>query len=156
MDISDKRVVHRVLEHRLGDTDFLLAQCRWTFTLSSPLSGRRKTSLALRPSHNQRACPFVKASWTIISEHRFPDTVKEHFLRGFPLLAPPLSCRSAFHRFSAGDKEEQAIAETGNRLIKNAIVWWHYLLLEHRLSQAATDKLRAASRAAVANYSVIS
>jgi len=58
--------------------------------------------------------------------------------------------------FSAGDKEEQEIAETCNRLIKNAIVCWNYLLLGHRLSQAATDELRAAIRAAVANHSVIS
>jgi TnpA family transposase len=58
--------------------------------------------------------------------------------------------------FSAGDKEEQEIAETCNRLIKNAIVCWNYLLLEHRLSQASTDELRAEIRAAVANHSVIS
>jgi len=58
--------------------------------------------------------------------------------------------------FSAGDKEEQEIAETCNRLIKNAIVCRNYLLLEHRLSQAATDELKAAIRAAVANHSVIS
>lgn len=58
--------------------------------------------------------------------------------------------------FSAGDKEEQEIAETCNRLIKNAIVCWNYLLLEHRLNQASTEELRAEIRAAVANYSVIS
>jgi TnpA family transposase len=58
--------------------------------------------------------------------------------------------------FSAGDKEEQEIAEACNRLIKNAIVCWNYLLLEHRLSQAATHELRAEIRAAVANHSVIS
>jgi len=58
--------------------------------------------------------------------------------------------------FSAGDKEEQEIAETCNRLIKNAIVCWNYLLLEHRLSQAATDERKAEIRAAVANHSVIS
>ena len=58
--------------------------------------------------------------------------------------------------FSAGDKEEQEIAETCNRLIKNAIVCWNYLLLEHRLNQASTDELRAEIRAAVANHSVIS
>ncbi len=58
--------------------------------------------------------------------------------------------------FSTGDKEEQEIAETCNRLIKNAIVCWNYLLLEHRLSQASTDELRAEIRAAVANHSVIS
>jgi TnpA family transposase len=58
--------------------------------------------------------------------------------------------------FSAGDKEEQEIAETCNRLIKNAIVCWNYLLLEHRLGQSSTDELRAEIRAAVANHSVIS
>jgi TnpA family transposase len=58
--------------------------------------------------------------------------------------------------FSAGDKEEQEIAETCNRLIKNAIVCWNYLLLEHRLSQASTDEIKAEIRAAVANHSVIS
>ena len=58
--------------------------------------------------------------------------------------------------FSAGDKEEQEIAETCNRLIKNAIVCWNYLLLEHRLNQASTDELKAEIRAAVANHSVIS
>jgi TnpA family transposase len=58
--------------------------------------------------------------------------------------------------FSAGDKEEQEIAETCNRLIKNAIVCWNYLLLEHRLNQASTDEIRAEIRAAVANHSVIS
>ena len=58
--------------------------------------------------------------------------------------------------FSAGDKEEQEIAETCNRLIKNAIVCWNYLLLEYRFNQASTDELRAEIRAAVANHSVIS
>ncbi len=58
--------------------------------------------------------------------------------------------------FSAGDKEEQEIAETCNRLIKNAIVCWNYLLLEHRLNQANTDELKEEIRGAVANHSVIS
>ena len=58
--------------------------------------------------------------------------------------------------FSAGDKEEQEIAETCNRLIKNAIVCWNYLLLEHRLNQASADDFRAEIRAAVADHSVIS
>ena len=57
---------------------------------------------------------------------------------------------------SDGDKEEQEVAEACNRLIKNAIVCWNYLLLEHRLNQASTDQLRAEIRAAVANHSVIS
>jgi TnpA family transposase len=58
--------------------------------------------------------------------------------------------------FSAGDKEEQEIAETCNRLIKNAIVCWNYLLLGHRLNQASTEEIRAEIRTAVANHSVIS
>jgi TnpA family transposase len=58
--------------------------------------------------------------------------------------------------FSAGDKEEQEIAETCNRLIKNAIVCWNYLLLEHRLNQASTEEPQAEIRAAVVNHSVIS
>jgi TnpA family transposase len=58
--------------------------------------------------------------------------------------------------FTAGDKEEQEIAEACNRLIKNAIVCWNYLLLDHRLNQAATEELRAEIRAAIANHSVIS
>jgi hypothetical protein len=40
--------------------------------------------------------------------------------------------------------------------VPNSIVCWNYLLLEHRLSQASTDELRAEIRAAVANHSVIS
>jgi TnpA family transposase len=58
--------------------------------------------------------------------------------------------------FSAGDKEEQEIDETCNRLIKNAIICWNYLLLEHRLNQASTDEIKAEIRTAVANHSVIS
>jgi hypothetical protein len=58
--------------------------------------------------------------------------------------------------FSARDKEEQEIAETCNRLIKNAFSCWNYLLLEYRFNQAFTDELKAEIRAAVANHSVIS
>ena len=58
--------------------------------------------------------------------------------------------------FTAGDKDEQEIAEACNRLIKNAIVCWNYLLLEHRLNQAATEAAKAEIRAAVANHSTIS
>ena len=58
--------------------------------------------------------------------------------------------------FIAGEKEEQEIAEACNRLIKNAIVCWNYLLLEHRLNQAATDERRVEIRTAIANHSVIS
>jgi hypothetical protein len=57
---------------------------------------------------------------------------------------------------AAGDKEEQEIAEACNRLVKNAIVFWNYMLLEHRLSQAPTNELQTEIRTAVANHSVIS
>jgi hypothetical protein len=42
-DIADKRLVHRVLEHRLGDTDAFLAQYQRPSTPASPLSSRRET-----------------------------------------------------------------------------------------------------------------
>jgi hypothetical protein len=58
--------------------------------------------------------------------------------------------------FTSGDKEEQEIAEACNRLVKNAIVCWNYLLLEHRLSQAPSDEAKAEIRAAGANHSIIS
>ena len=58
--------------------------------------------------------------------------------------------------FTSGDKEEQEIAEACNRLVKNAVVCWNYLLLEHRLSQAPSNEAKAEIRAAVANHSVIS
>src|SRR3954469_19056624 len=41
-DIADKRVVHRVLEHRLGDADAFLVQHRRPPAPASPLSGRRE------------------------------------------------------------------------------------------------------------------
>jgi hypothetical protein len=40
-DIADKRVVHRVLEHRLGNTDAFFVQHRPP-SPASPLSGRRE------------------------------------------------------------------------------------------------------------------
>ena len=43
-----------------------------------------------------------------------------------------------------------------NRLVKNAIVCWNYLLLEHRLSQAPNDEAKAEIRTAVVNHSIIS
>lgn len=47
--------------------------------------------------------------------------------------------------FTQGDKEEQEIAETSNRLIKNAIICWNYLYLSQTLktmdNQEQKDKL---------------
>ena len=58
--------------------------------------------------------------------------------------------------FSAGDKDEEEIAETCDRLIKNAFVCWNYLLLEYRFNQASTDERRAEIGAPITNHSVIS
>jgi hypothetical protein len=41
-DIPDKRVVHRVPEHRLGEADSLLVQHLWPPAPAAPLSGRRE------------------------------------------------------------------------------------------------------------------
>jgi hypothetical protein len=41
-DVADKRLVHRVPEHRLGDTDAFLVQHRRPPAPASPLSGRRE------------------------------------------------------------------------------------------------------------------
>src|ERR1019366_7782249 len=68
----------------------------------------------------------------------------------------PSGRRGQSARVYPGDKEEQEIAEACNRLVKNAIVCWNYLLLEHRLSQAPSDEAKAEIRAAVANHSIIS
>src|SRR5271155_4545574 len=46
-DIPDKRVVRRVLEHGLGEADFLLVHCRWASTLASALSSRREAGLGV-------------------------------------------------------------------------------------------------------------
>ena len=39
--------------------------------------------------------------------------------------------------FEQTDKESQEIAESCNRLVKNAIVCWNYLYFEHRLRTIA-------------------
>ena len=38
--------------------------------------------------------------------------------------------------FVAGEKEEQEIAESCNRLIKNSIICWNYLYLQKELNKA--------------------
>jgi hypothetical protein len=39
-DVPDKRIVHGILEHRLGGADFVLVQYRWSPASASPFSGR--------------------------------------------------------------------------------------------------------------------
>src|ERR1700722_11835076 len=46
-DIPDKRVVHRVLDHCLGDAGFLLVQYPWPPAPASALSSRRKAGLGV-------------------------------------------------------------------------------------------------------------
>jgi hypothetical protein len=46
-DIPDKRVVHRVLEHCLGEANFLLVQYARPPTPASPLSGCGETGLGV-------------------------------------------------------------------------------------------------------------
>jgi hypothetical protein len=46
-DIPDKRVVHRVLEHRLSEANFFLVQDARPPTPTSPLSGRGETGLGV-------------------------------------------------------------------------------------------------------------
>jgi TnpA family transposase len=45
--------------------------------------------------------------------------------------------------FLQGDKEEQEIAESCRRLIKNAIICWNYLYLSQRLYEAGSEERKA-------------
>ncbi len=57
--------------------------------------------------------------------------------------------------YTQGDKEEQQIAESCNRLIKNAIISWNYLYLEQRLVKAKTQEEREKLLSAIGTHSVI-
>jgi len=57
--------------------------------------------------------------------------------------------------FTQGDKEEQEIAETCNRLIKNAIICWNYLYLSQKLNRMKTTGQKEKLLAAIASHSVI-
>ena len=46
-DVADKRVVHRVLGHRLGNTDAFFVQHRRPPVPAFPLSGRREARLGV-------------------------------------------------------------------------------------------------------------
>jgi len=46
-DIPDERVVHRVLEHRFGEANFLLVQYGWPPTPAAPLSGSHETGFGV-------------------------------------------------------------------------------------------------------------
>jgi hypothetical protein len=46
-DIADERVIHRVLEHRHGDANFLLVQYGWPPAPAAPLSGSHETGFGV-------------------------------------------------------------------------------------------------------------
>ena len=57
--------------------------------------------------------------------------------------------------FTQGDKEEQEIAESCNRLIKNAIICWNYLYLSQKLARIKEADQKERLLAAIASHSVI-
>ena len=58
--------------------------------------------------------------------------------------------------FEQTDKESQEIAESCNRLIKNAIVCWNYLYFEHRLKALADPAEKQALIDTISRHSMIS
>ena len=58
--------------------------------------------------------------------------------------------------FTQGDKEEQEIAESCNRLIKNSIICWNYLYLSQKLEKITDAVQKEKLLAAIASHSVIS
>ena len=58
--------------------------------------------------------------------------------------------------FTQGDKEEQEIAESCNRLIKNAIVCWNYLYLSQKLEAMDNQEQKEKLLAAILSHSPVS
>lgn len=54
------------------------------------------------------------------------------------------------------EKEDQEIAEACNRLIKNSIVCWNYLYLEHKLATSRDTGQKQALMTAIAGHSMLS
>ena len=54
------------------------------------------------------------------------------------------------------EKENQEIAEACNRLIKNSIVCWNYLYLEHKLATSRDTGQKQALMTAIAGHSMLS
>ncbi len=57
--------------------------------------------------------------------------------------------------FTQGDKEEQEIAESCNRLIKNAIICWNYLYLSQKLARMKEPDQKEKLLSAIASHSII-
>lgn len=58
--------------------------------------------------------------------------------------------------FTQGDKEEQEIAESCNRLIKNAIICWNYLYLSQKLEQMDNAEQKDKLLSAISSHSPMS
>ena len=58
--------------------------------------------------------------------------------------------------YTQAEKEEQEIAESCNRLIKNAIICWNYLYLTKKLRQAKTEEDRDHLLKSIITHSVVS
>ena len=58
--------------------------------------------------------------------------------------------------FTQGDKEEQEIAESCNRLIKNAIICWNYLYLSQKLEGIDTPEQKDKLLLAISSHSPMS
>ncbi|MBN9412315.1 MAG: Tn3 family transposase [Candidatus Paracaedimonas acanthamoebae] len=58
--------------------------------------------------------------------------------------------------FTQGDKEEQEIAESCNRLIKNAIICWNYLYLSQKLEGMDSLEQKDKLLSAISSHSPIS
>ena len=58
--------------------------------------------------------------------------------------------------FLQAEKEDQEIAEACNRLIKNSIVCWNYLYLEHKLATLHDAAQKQALMTAIAGHSMLS
>jgi hypothetical protein len=54
------------------------------------------------------------------------------------------------------EKEEQEIAESCNRLIKNSIICWNYLYLAHQLKKAPNAEIRENIRRLIVTHSPMS
>jgi TnpA family transposase len=58
--------------------------------------------------------------------------------------------------FLQGNKEDQEVAESCNRLIKNAIVCWNYLYLQQKLDNLKTEEQKKGLISAIASHSMLS
>ena len=58
--------------------------------------------------------------------------------------------------YTQAEKEEQEIAESCNRLIKNAIICWNYLYLTKQLKLARTEEDRENLLKSIITHSIVS